>query len=156
MILLSTMLLVNPLFLFSHAVHAPSVSITRSSNSSIRAGEVVKLVCLAVVNTNYVNTPVRGVIKWYHHTNQTTQPMMIQPTHRISISTNQLQSVITFTPVLMEDEGTIRCVVSLMPFGERVDNILPSEGGAGLYNLMVEGEVHYNTYSNVFILLLHV
>ena len=112
------------------------MSLTRSSSSSIRAGGEIRLVCLTVVNTTYINTPVRGLINWYHHGNKT-----IKPTSRIRITTNPLQSVITFTPVLMKDEGTIRCVVSLEPVG--ADNqkrfILLSEEGTASYNLTIEG-----------------
>ena len=77
-------------------------------------------------------------MNWYHHGNQS-----IIPNHRIHISSSPLQSVIVFAPVLMEDKGTIQCVVSLEPVGAGNRNgfILPSEEGIASLTLEVEGDL---------------
>ena len=119
-------------------------------------GESVQLVCMAWLDTNHTDTPVRSIFNWFHHGNQT-----ILPNDRIHITSNPLQSVIIFSPLLMKDNGTIRCVVSLEPAGADNQNrfILLSEKGTSSITLGVEGDqilsalvinnIYFTIYHNI-------
>ena len=91
---------------------------------------------MAVFDTNHTDTQIRSIITWYHHGNGS-----ILPNHRINISSSPLQSVIVFAPLLIEDKGTIQCVVTLEPVGNQNGFILPSEEGIAALTLGVEGDV---------------
>ena len=103
-----------------------------------KVGELVQLVCMAGFDTNHTDTPVRSIFNWFHHGNQT-----ILPNDRIHISSNPLQSVIIFAPLLMKDKGTTQCVVSLEPAGahNQSDFILLGEDGTASLTLGVKGDL---------------
>lgn len=129
---------------YPHTVPAPtSVVITQVPSGNVTAGEALNLTCAAVL-ADSITSPIVAMVEWTVNDGQ-----QIPLSSRVSISSTYaltpaiFASMLSFSPLLMEDGNTYTCQVFFRSVIESSVYLTPSDKVSDSHQLSVDGEFSY-------------
>ena len=112
-----------------------SSSTTSTSAAAAVAGTTVQLICTAQLSDD-VDTSVNFNASWKLPNRLNSTPVFDQSD--LVVSSSVFRSVLTLSPVTLQDQGGVVCSVIVMPNSTQ-EHVIVSEVGKGTFDLVVNG-----------------
>ena len=120
------------------------LSSSTTSTAAVVAGTTVQLICTAQLSDD-VDTPVNFNASWKLPNRLNSTPVFDQSDSVVSSSV--FRSVLTLSPVTLQDQGGVVCSVIVMPNSTQ-EHVIESEVGKGTFDLVVNGMLGEKEYSD--------